>query len=100
MAAPQQGGQSDNSAGILWGVAALFAAIGIIWYLFRLQIAGIYLSAKLVELDFITYVFSLFHFDTTYFEQLRQNIQIVKAQPSSITFENMVLIGNIIGRWL
>lgn len=100
MAAPQQGGQSDNSAGILWGVAALFAAIGIIWYVFKLQIAGLYLSVKLAELDFITYLFSLFHFDTTYFEQLRQNIQIVKSQPSSITFENMVLVGNIIGRWL
>jgi len=53
MAPPPQGGQQDNSMGMLWGVAAIFAAIGAIWYAFKNYIIIFYLTIKLYEVDFL-----------------------------------------------
>ena len=42
-AAPQGGGNSDNTYDILWSIAALAAACGgIFWYLFRSDFSSIY----------------------------------------------------------
>src|SRR3990167_8539512 len=101
MAAPQQGGgQSDHSAGILWGIAALFATVAFIWYAFKNQLVSFYLTIKLAELNFIAFILSALNFDLSNIDQLRNLIQSVKAQSASLTFDNMMIIGSVVGKWL
>lgn len=100
MAAPQQGGQSDNSAGILWGVAAIFATLGIVWYVFKAQIAAMFLGLKLAEVNMVTWFFNHIGMSTPQLDKLRLLIINLKSRPVNISFANLMLIGDIIGKWL
>lgn len=96
MAAPQQGGgQSDNSAGILWGIAAIFAALGGIWYAFKVQIVCGYLLVKLYEVKLIS-IFS----SSDYIDRLQTAILAALASPQAVTFQDLILIGSGVGSWL
>lgn len=97
MAAPQQGNQSDNSAGIIWGVAALFAAIGIIWYAFKNQLVVFFLTIKLYEVNFLSYLTYKLDFYSGYFEPLRNAIYAALANPAATTFPNLIAIGAGVG---
>jgi intracellular multiplication protein IcmP len=57
MPAPASQGQSDNSTGILWGVAALFVTVAAIWFVFKTQIITGYLTLKLLELNVVNAIF-------------------------------------------
>ncbi|VVC76691.1 hypothetical protein AQUSIP_20150 [Aquicella siphonis] len=98
-AAPQGGGQGDNSAGILWGIAAIFAAIGVIWYVFKTSLVRAYLTIKIYELDLLSYLGNLFH-HPYYFEPLRQALFSARYNAATITFNDLVTIGSNVGVWL
>lgn len=94
--APQGGGgQSDNSAGILWGVAALFAAIGGIWYVFKNQIIVFYLTIKLYEVIFLTHISS-----NPVLEQLHVMLLRAIKSPGGISFSDLMLLGSAVGNWV
>lgn len=92
--APQQGGQGDHSAGIIWGVAAIFVAIGVVWFVFKNQIISFYLKIKLYELDFLS-IFSSHHFD-----QLRLTIISALSNPEKVEFHDLVNLGTAVGDFL
>ncbi len=94
MAAPQQSNSSDNSAGMIWGIAAAFALIGGIWYAFKTTIVKIYLTAKLYEIDLISI------FNEGHFNDLKSSIKSVIANPSTVKFEDVVALGASVGDWL
>lgn len=99
-AAPQGGGQgSDNSAGMLWGIAAIFAAMGAVWYVFKVQIVTLYLTIKIYELNVLTYFGDLFD-RPHYFEPLRQTLYAARAAAANITYNDLVAIGSSVGVWL
>ena len=50
----QQQGQSDNSMGILWIIAAIFIFAAIIWYSFKKNLVSFYLTIKLWEISVIS----------------------------------------------
>jgi len=92
MAAPQGGGnQSDNSTGILWGIAAIFAAIGIIWYAFRVYIVMFYLSIKLYEVDLVNALTG------NRFEDLHAALIYAIAHAKSLQFADVVMLGQGVG---
>lgn len=91
MAAPPQQGQSDNSAGILWMIAAVFAAVGVIWFVFKDPIISAYLSLKLMEVDILN---SIFH---NRYQPLHDLISAALRSPGQLTFENIVMIGGRVG---
>lgn len=101
MPAPQAagGGQGDNSTAMLWMVAAVFAAIGIIWFVFRTEIVAIYLTIKLYELDILTYLGGLFK-HPYYFENLRQEVISARDAAASVSYHDLGLIGNNVGKWI
>jgi intracellular multiplication protein IcmP len=100
-AAPQGGGnQGDNSAGILWGIAAFFAAVGGVWYVFKTQIVSLYLLLKFYELNFLSYISSFITHNPYYFEQLKASILSARANPSSVSFNNLLALGSSVGDWL
>ncbi|MFZ2315312.1 MAG: type IVB secretion system coupling complex protein DotM/IcmP [Gammaproteobacteria bacterium] len=92
--APQGGNQGDNSAGIIWGVAASFAFILGIWYVFGAQMGAFYLHLKLFELDILSW------FDSSYFENLRYTIQSALASKRKLAFGELIVMGNGVGEWL
>jgi intracellular multiplication protein IcmP len=97
-AAPQGGGgQSDNSAGILWGIAAIFAAIGIVWYAFKVYIVYGYLYVKLYEVKMLAI---FFNFHESYFSDLQSAILAAIANPNNVTFNDMLFIGSAVGSWM
>lgn len=103
MAAPAPqggGGQSDNSNAVLWIVAALFAAGGIIWYVFKTQIVTLYLRIKLLEVNLLDWLATTFHFSSTYFDPVRDAILAGIANPSAPTFHDLVMVGTGVGNWL
>ncbi|MBV9575830.1 MAG: type IVB secretion system coupling complex protein DotM/IcmP [Gammaproteobacteria bacterium] len=100
MAAPQSGGQADNSAGILWGVAALFAAIAAIWWIFKNQIVIAYLTMKLYELRAIDFVTSHINYSIPYLDSLHMAILAAIADPASIEFSQLELLGSSVGTWM
>jgi len=97
MAAPQQGGggQSDNSAGILWGIAAIFAVFGIVWYAFKTYIVSCYLWIKLYEVKMI----ALFTW-SDYLDRLQTAIMAGIANPHDVKFPDLMLIGAGVGDYL
>lgn len=97
MAAPQQGagGSSDNSAGILWGIAAIFALLGGVWYAFKTQIVSGYLWVKLYEVKFI----SLFS-SSDYLDRLQSAILAALSVPGAVSFHDLITIGSGVGAWL
>lgn len=94
MAAPQQGGQPDNSAGILWGVAAFLAALGVIWYAFKNYIVLFFLQLKLYEVDLLSY------FNQQYFAPLKLQLEAALISPNSVTFPDLLHLGQGVGDWL
>lgn len=93
MAAPSQGGGNpqDNSAGIVWITAAIFVALGVIWYSFKAQIVGFYFKLKLLEIDII----SLF---THNLDDVRTTI--MGSNPGQLTFDDVMRIGDAVGDYL
>lgn len=91
MAAPQQGQQPDNSAAMLWGVAGVFATIGILWYAFKDYIVHFFLTLKLFEVHLLA------HFSQTRFVSLESHILALLANPKSVTFNELIAIGNGVG---
>ena len=89
--AASQGGQPDNSAGILWGVAAIFAAVGIIWYAFKSYIVSAYLLVKLYEIDLLNLLTG------NHFADLHANILAALAAPNKASFNDLVNIGTQVG---
>lgn len=101
MPAPAQGGggQGDNSAGILWGIAAIFATIGVVWYVFKSALVSFYITIKIYELDLLSYLGNLFH-HPYYFESVRQGLMSARMQAGTITFNDLVSMGSSVGVWL
>lgn len=92
MAAPQQGGgQSDNSLSMLWGIAAVFAAAGGIWYAFKAQIIYFYLTIKLYEV----HVMNALSGDK--YEKLQSAIHTAMQYSGKITFPDLVMLGDAVG---
>ena len=101
MAAPQGGGGGgqDNSAGILWGVAAVFATVGVVWFAFKSQIINVYLSMKLYELNFINFLSGFLPINTSSFDRIREVIHYAKANPSKLGYSDLLMIGESVGDW-
>lgn len=95
MPAPQasQGG-SDHSGGILWGTAATFFLLGMIWFAFKKQIIYVYLSIKLFEVNMLSLI------SESHFEQTRASLLSALANPAAVPFSFVVSIGNAAGDWL
>ncbi|RDI48608.1 type IVB secretion system coupling complex protein DotM/IcmP [Aquicella lusitana] len=93
MAAAPQGNQSDNSNAMLWSIAAVFAAMGAVWYVFKNQIAYFYLQIKLYEAKFLT-IFS------DRFERVQANIQAMQVNVDKTSFNDLINIGITVGDWL
>lgn len=91
MAPPQQGGQSDNSAGILWGIAAIFAALGGVWFVFRTQLISLYLSVKLLEIHLVNAITG------HRYQALEGMLQAAKLNINQLTFENVLTLGAGVG---
>jgi len=87
-------GQGDNSAGILWGIAALFVAIGIVWYVFQAQLVYGYLFVKLFEVNLLNSV------SGGYFDSLRDSIVTAMSNPKNVSFDTLVLLGEAVGSWV
>lgn len=101
MAAPQGGGGGgqDNSAGILWGVAAVFATVGVVWFAFKSQIINVYLSMKLYELNFIGFLGNYLPINTSSFDRIREVISYAKANPAKMGYGDLLLVGESVGVW-
>ena len=97
--AAQGGGQGgDNSYGIIWGIAAIFAAMGAIWWTFGTQLKFFYLTIKLYELNVLSLIGNLLN-HPYYFEPLRVTILNARAMAASINFNDLLMIGNSVGVW-
>lgn len=100
MAAPQQGGQQDNSNAILWWVAAIFAIIGGVWIVLKNQIITAYLFLKLYEVNFLSFLSQYFPLNTVQLDQLRSVIYYAKSNPANIGFQELITIGGTVGGWI
>ena len=89
-AAPQ-GGQPDNSMGVLWITAAVFLAIGVVWYFFKIYIIGFYFKIKLLEI-------SLISFFTNNLSDVRTFI--LSATPQQVTLDTVMKVGQAVGYYL
>lgn len=93
-AAQPQGGQGDNSTGILWGIAAIFVAAFGAWFLFRKYIVLFYLTIKLYEIQLVNTLSNNRLID------LYQKTLVYLAQPDKVVFADMMAIGDGVGTWL
>lgn len=100
-AAPQGGGQGsgDSSYDILWIIAALFIAVGVIWYFFSAQMISFYLTIKIWELNLLGYVGNLMN-HPYYFDPLRNTLMGARANAAHLNFSNIAAIGSSVGVWL
>jgi intracellular multiplication protein IcmP len=87
------GGQGDNSTGIIWGIAALFAVMGVVWYVFQTQLVRGYLFIKLQEVNFMNSVTG------NRFDALHEVILSAIQNPKNVTFSMLMQIGGIVGDW-
>ncbi len=87
-------GQEEGSTGVLWAIAGLFVMLGIVWYLFKDQIIWGFLRLKLWELDVLT----LFVSSTSNLAQLKN--LVLQVNPSALSFQDMVTIGQMVGTYL
>lgn len=94
MAAPQQGGQSDNSMAMIWGIAAVFAVIGVIWFAFKSKIVSFFLTIKLYELKLLSLV------GGHYFDRLESALYSAIANPEKVDFNQLIALGQGVGDWL
>lgn len=94
MPAPQPGNQGDNSTGIIWGIAAIFATLGGIWFAFKDQIVAMYLTLKLYEVQVLSY------FNEAYFLSIQNKILLALKNPAAVSFPDLVTIGQGAGDFL
>jgi intracellular multiplication protein IcmP len=88
------GGQSDNSAGILWGIAAIFAVVGVLWYVLKSYIVYGYFLIKLYEVDLLNLV------TNDRYEALHRTILAALAHPQNVGFSDLITIGSEVGAWI
>lgn len=98
-AAPQGGGQGDNSTAILWWTALFLAALGGIWYGFHNQIVSFYFGIKLYEVDFMAWAGGHLNIRAEYFQDLRTTIIMARDNPSQVTFSDVMTIGTAVGKY-
>lgn len=91
---PSGSGQGDNSSAMLWGVAATFAALGVLWYVFKDQLVIFYLTLKLYEVKLLN-VITFGHMSP-----VRDAILAALAKPDSIKFPELIEIGRGVGSWV
>lgn len=92
--APQQGQSSDNSAGMLWGIAALFAFAGGIWYVFRSAIVSAYLTLKLYEVNILNSLTG------DRYQALAYSISSAIKNSSGLEFHTLVKLGASVGDYI
>jgi intracellular multiplication protein IcmP len=102
MAAPQQQ-SSEGSMGILWTIAAFFAALGIVWYVFKTYLILAYFHLKLWEAELISLVMSSLGFQAIS-AQLYRVTDILQTLISTrnfeaLTFHDVSRLGEIIGNY-
>lgn len=95
MAAPQQGNQNDHSMGILWGIAAVFATLGAIWYVFKAHIAYFYLLIKLYEIKFLSLFMS-----SAALANIDNQTHNALMHAGAIEFKDLIAIGASTGDYL
>lgn len=96
MAAPQAGGggQSDNSTGILWSIAAIFAFLGGVWFVFKAQLVSFYLLIKYGEIHLVNLV-------TGHRYMAVENlIQSARASSTNLSFNDVLTLGDSVGQLL
>jgi intracellular multiplication protein IcmP len=91
MAAPQQGNQGDNSAGVLWTVAAIFAAGAGVWYGFKKYLVYYFFKLKLVEIGLLS------HF-TSNLDDVRYSISLLDI--NAVTLQDVLHVGQAVGYYL
>jgi intracellular multiplication protein IcmP len=91
MAGAPQGGQSDDSYGMIWGIAALFAVVLGIWFIFKSYIVSAFLLIKLYEVDLL----NLLTNDS--FASLHASILAALAKPTLIAPSKLYLLGTQVG---
>ncbi|MBV8801376.1 MAG: type IVB secretion system coupling complex protein DotM/IcmP, partial [Gammaproteobacteria bacterium] len=84
-------GQSDDSSGILWIVAAVLVFGSIIGYVFKKQIVTFYFKVKLAEISF----FSLF---TSKLDDTRY--VMVSSDPTKLSYTDVLKLGEAVGNYL
>src|SRR5579862_3230526 len=95
MAAPQQSGsQGDNSTGLLWGTAGIFAVLAVIWYAFKNYIVIGFLTLKLYEADLLVMI------SPERFSQLQMALTNAISNPSTVVFNDLLTLGSGVGDWL
>lgn len=90
-AAPQGGNQGDNSSGVLWSVAALFAVGAGIWYGFKKYLVTYYFKLKLLEIDVLS------HF-TNNLDDVRSTIYSMDV--NTIQLVDVLHVGEAVGYYL
>jgi len=99
-AAPQGGGgQGDHSFDLLWAMAAIAVVAGIIWYVFRTQIAFGFLTVKILEVDALSYLGKLVN-HPYYFESLRQSLVYARETASTVDYMGLLNKGAEVGMYL
>lgn len=91
MAAPQQGGQSDNSMSVLWIIAGIMVFGAINWFMFKAQIIRFYFTIKLWEINLIS-------FFTHRLDDVK--IAITSTNPENFTFEDVMRVGDVVGNYV
>lgn len=89
-----QSNQSDDSMGILWGIAAIIFVLSVVWYLFKAQIINVYLHVKLWEVDHLIGFFPSL-------EGVRDSIlYTLQKDPSSVLFNDVINLGMMVGNYV
>lgn len=98
--APQGGGgQGDSWAGMLWGIAAMFAAAAGIWYVFKVQLVSLFLTIKIYQLDALGYLGDLVN-HPYYFDALHNALITARVNAATISFQDLSAIGSAVGVWM
>ncbi len=90
-AAPQQNQAPDGSMGIVWGIAAIFATVGVVWALYKKHMVAAYLKLKLLEISLISYF-------TNTLDDVHSVILI--TDPSTVSLQDLMQIGGAVGNYL
>lgn len=92
--APQQGQSSDNSAGILWGIAALFAFAGGIWFVFKSAIVSAYLTLKLYEVNILNSLTG------DRYQALANTLTLAIKNSAGLDFNTLIKLGASVGEYI
>lgn len=97
MAAPQQQSNQDSSTNILWGIAAIFIILGLIWFLLKTQIIVFFLSIKLYEAKFLGLTHLL---NADRLNEIENAIASAIASPTKVEFNYLMILANAVGNSL